>query len=406
MQHRHVAGLMFALMFLLMSTATPFSGAQAATGSTPYVGFRKQTTAANFAGSKLAGVKIGSVAGNASIQLAASGLRHGTNSRLYGSRSYWYGTLESPVFSAAHLFDTTVASWNARTPGSTWIQVELRAYKPAGNQWTKYYNMGIWASGTATLRRHSVNRQGDRDGYVATDSLLLYGQPVYTRYQYRLTLFTTDRNVSPSVSLMAVMTSNTYRQPAGLNLGSDRIAWGIDLPVPQRSQLLYKGGGEVWCSPTSSSMIAAYFGNSVPVPQAAAGPYHYVYQGNGNWPFNTAWAASLGLEAYVTRMSSMTQIEEWIKARVPVAISFGYGPGELPGTPIRSSAGHLMVLRGFDANGNVIVNDPAARSNDAVRIVYDRAKLERVWLKYSGGTVYLIYPKGTRVPVKNAYGSW
>jgi hypothetical protein len=52
------------------------------------------------------------------------------------------------------------------------------------------------------------------------------------------------------------------------------------------------------------------------------------------------------------------------------------------------------------------VNDPAAASNSAVRIVYDRAKLERVWLKYSGGTVYLIYPKGTRVPVNNAYGSW
>src|ERR671933_57625 len=108
MQRRHVAGLMFALMFLLISTATPFSGAQAATGSTPYVGFRKQTTAADFAGSKLAGVKIGSIAGNASIQLAASGLRHGTNSRLYGSQSYWYGTLESPVLSAAHLFDTAV----------------------------------------------------------------------------------------------------------------------------------------------------------------------------------------------------------------------------------------------------------------------------------------------------------
>ena len=266
--------------------------------------------------------------------------------------------------------------------------------------------MGIWASGTARIRRHSVNRQGDRDGYVTTDSLLLYGQAAYTRYQYRLTLFTTDRNVSPSVSLMAVMTSNTYRQPAGLNLVSDHTAWGIDLPVPQRSQMLYKGGGEVWCSPTTSSMIAAYHGHSVPVPQAAAGTYDYVYQGNGNWPFNTAWAATLGLEAYVTRMSSMTQIEEWIKAKVPVAISFGYAPGELPGTPTRSSAGHLMVVRGFDINGNVIVNDPAAASNSAVRIVYDRAKLERVWLKYSGGTVYLIYPKGTRVPAKNAYGSW
>jgi hypothetical protein len=65
-----------------------------------------------------------------------------------------------------------------------------------------------------------------------------------------------------------------------------------------------------------------------------------------------------------------------------------------------------MVVRGFDANGNVIVNDPAAASNNAVHIVYDRNKLERVWLKYSGGTAYLIYPKGMRVPLNNAYRSW
>jgi hypothetical protein len=102
----------------------------------------------------------------------------------------------------------------------------------------------------------------------------------------------------------------------------------------------------------------------------------------------------------------MAQIEEWISADVPVVISFAFGEGELPGTPISSSAGHIMVVRGFDASGNVIVNDPAAAADDAVRIVYDRAKLEELWLGHSGGTVYLIYPKNHPIPTDKANQSW
>ncbi len=212
--------------------------------------------------------------------------------------------------------------------------------------------------------------------------------------------------MSPSVSLVSVTTSDSEKETGGLNIASDREAWGTELNVPMRSQMIYKGGGEVWCSPTSTLMVLAKWGHSVPVPDAADATYDYVYEGNGNWPFNTAWAGTFGLEAYVTRLSSMSQVEEWISAGVPVVISYAFGEGELPNTPIASSAGHIMVVRGFDTNGNVIVNDPAAASDGAVRIVYDREKLEQLWLKHSGGTVYLIYPKGHPIPTDKSNGSW
>jgi hypothetical protein len=56
------------------------------------------------------------------------------------------------------------------------------------------------------------------------------------------------------------------------------------------------------------------------------------------------------------------------------------------------------VLVGFDRSGRPIVNDPAARSNGAVRRTYPRATLERLWLQHSGGTVYLIHPVRHPVP--------
>jgi hypothetical protein len=403
--HRFRTLSLLAGLAIIMSSIT-ISSTHAATGTTPYVGFRKHTSAADFAGSTLRGVEIESRDGAADVNLASAGLAFGSNKKLYGVKSYWYGTLESPALDAAQPFDTLIPSWNALTPAGTWVQIELRAFRPSDNHWTGYYNLGIWASGTETIQRHSVNGQSNSDGYVSTDTLFLRGAPAYTRYQYRVTLFTTDLRSSPSLRLVSVMSSDSYKEADGLNIASDQQAWGRDLNVPMRSQMIYKGGGEVWCSPTSTSMVLAYWGYSVPVPEAAAATYDSVYDGNGNWPFNTAWAGSYGLEAYVTRMSSMAQIEEWISAGVPVIMSYAYGEGELPGSPISSTNGHIMVVRGFDANGNVITNDPAAASDDAVRIVYDRATLERLWLSHSGGTVYLIYPKGHAIPSDKSNGSW
>ena len=48
------------------------------------------------------------------------------------------------------------------------------------------------------------------------------------------------------------------------------------------------------------------------------------------------------------------------------------------------------VIVGFEADGDVVVNDPAGASNGAVRRVYDRDELEDVWINASGGTAYVI----------------
>ena len=94
----------------------------------------------------------------------------------------------------------------------------------------------------------------------------------------------------------------------------------------------------------------------------------------------------------------MAQAEEWIALGVPVIMSVSWGRNQLTGAPIPSSNGHLIVLAGFDASGNPIINDPAAATNAAVQRTYKRAELEKLWLQGSGGTAYLIYPSGRMAP--------
>ena len=173
------------------------------------------------------------------------------------------------------------------------------------------------------------------------------------------------------------------------------------------------GQGEGWCSPTTLSMLLAYWAEVLQrhdlqqsVPRIATQVYDATYKGTGNWPFNTAYVAQFNLRAYITRMYSFNQIEKWIQAGVPVGISISYAKDKLPNSPIPSTAGHLLVVRGFTANGDVITNDPAAPANEAVRIVYNRYDLAQAWLNGSHGLVYVIYPENWPVPDSDQSQCW
>ena len=106
---------------------------------------------------------------------------------------------------------------------------------------------------------------------------------------------------------------------------------------------------------------------------------------------DTAYASTLGLTGYITRFYSFAHAASWIKAGIPLIISIAFKAGELPGAPISKTNGHLIVVRGFDKNGDVIVNDPAAKDNESVQLVYPRAALEAAW-SHSHRTAYVIYP--------------
>jgi uncharacterized protein YvpB len=202
---------------------------------------------------------------------------------------------------------------------------------------------------------------------------------------------------------MAITTASEKMENAVL--APDSGVWGTVLSVPERSQMDYPGGS-VWCSPTSTSMVMAYWANVLSrpelnqlVPTVADLCYDDNYRGTGNWPFNTACAGAFGLEAYVRRFESLSQVEQWVKQGVPVVISISFSSGELTGAPISSTGGHLIVIVGFAANGDVVCNDPAASAADGedVRVTYLRSELEQVWLR-TGGVAYLIYPVGHSVP--------
>jgi hypothetical protein len=189
----------------------------------------------------------------------------------------------------------------------------------------------------------------------------------------------------------------------------------------------YGGGGEAWCSPTSLAMVLGYY-DALPsrtetawvgdhdarvVDHLARATYDYRYEGTGNWPFNTAYAATRVEQAFVTRFASLRGVERMVKAGIPVITSITFGSGQLRGAPIGATNGHLLVVVGFTAAGDVVVNDPAAdpRQGENVRRTYDRGQFEDAWLKRgsaggSGGIAYVVRDAAHPLPARNGVTSW
>lgn len=329
------------------------------------------------------------------------------------------GTWTAPTTQPGFAFDRLVASWNADTPGDASLRVQVQATTQDGAT-TDWYTLGIWAADDHVVRRTSVVGQRDSLGRVDTDTLYAVGTP-FTAYTLRVQLDrTSPDDPSPGLRMLGASVSNVAYvagQATSAPLGGDAVV----LQVPTYSQEVHArqypqwgGGGEVWCSPTSTEMVVEYWGRGPSgddlawvdpsfadpsVDHAARSTYDLAYHGTGNWPFNTAYAARFGLDAFVTQLRSLAEAEQFIRAGIPLVASIASRPGELDGFLFSGGTnGHLVVIVGFDAAGNPVVNDPAAWSDDAVRRVYDRAQFERVWLRGSGGTVYVIHPPDVPLP--------
>ncbi len=327
------------------------------------------------------------------------GAYHGGN--FYTGSRFSVGAATSPVIETAFPIHEVVPSWNATTPLGTWIEVLGRVR--IGERWSKWYNLGVWAAEDGPVRRHSVGDQTDTDCKVSTDVLTVLNQEnPAAAFQITVRLFSSAGNISPEVQQIGAACAN-QRQDRGATSPGDPTLWDCLLPVPACSQMVYPNGGDVWCSPTSTSMILGYWRKErgaceARVRAAVAGIYDWIFDGYGNWPFNTAYAATCGMEACVTRFTGLDVVERWIAAGVPLAASIAWEKGDLTGAPISDSNGHLVVIAGFDPRGNPIVNDPAADSDADVQRTYARTEFERIWLKRSGGLVYLIYPPGWDLP--------
>jgi hypothetical protein len=104
------------------------------------------------------------------------------------------------------------------------------------------------------------------------------------------------------------------------------------------------------------------------------------------------------MKGYVTRMTDLSELEDWITAGLPVGLSLCYDRlrGKGPGPN-----GHLVVCVGFTKAGDPIINDPGTSKN--VRKIFLRKNLIYAWA-YSRNAAYHLsrrrrHPQGPLRPL-------
>jgi Peptidase_C39 like family len=387
------------------------------------------------------GASSGLVLSRGSLQLASAGLgsftyvdpsANANGDGVDGSGIYQSGTWTSDVYPVSFPFNELVSSWNSKTPVGTFVQSEVQPQLADGH-WAKWYILGRWSYNDSDFHRTSVGGQGDADGFVSIDTFFTKDHPA-AAYRLRLTLFRRIGSTgTPSVSRFSAVVSNLTNQknvfPSATTMGGQTI----DLNLPQYSQEIHHGeypqydnGGEAWCSPTSTSMVVAYWQARTGTPYsptaaetswvdpAFADPwvdhtaryvFDYHFDGAGNWPFNTAYASERGLVTDVVQLHSLREAEPFIRAGIPLVASIAFNSNKLDTASIKSTNGHLAVIAGFTADGRVIVDDPASPDDASVKHVYDREQFERAWIPASGGIVYVDRPAGWPTPSLTANNS-
>jgi hypothetical protein len=310
---------------------------------------------------------------------------HHPEPRGFPLRSTW----TSPTVETSFDFTELLPSWNAIVPERTGVMFHVRARDARTGDWSPWLYTGFWGQTVG------LNRTIDFEhGKVEVDVLVL-DRPA-NAFEVRATMLSFDPagQVSPTLRRVAAVYSREVKDETtrlALVGAPERIAADPrDLPLIFRAQGLAPANlkSEI-CSPTSTSMVMAYAGVDVPMVESALTVYDPEYDLFGNWNRAVQFAGSMGLDAWLERFASMDDVRARISAGQPVIASIRFGSGEFPSNVMDATAGHLIVIRGFNAEGDAIVNDPASRDRGE-GIVYKADELARAWFGGAGGVAYII----------------
>lgn len=332
----------------------------------------------------------------------------------------WTGAERRSLFP----FTEMIPSWNLLAPAGTGVRFFVRVRDAESREWSPWLYVGYWGAPVPADPKTVFTTQF-AGGQVEIDTVALSRPADAWQLQAKLESSAANRATTPRIRRMSVVYSGRVSDPAVLQKlppsaptsaptsapisapistahsatahASSPAAAQLDLAVPYRAQ------GDApeemrshVCSATSVTMVMAFWGKDIPIVDNCRAIWDDEYKLFGNWNRAVARAGEMGFDAWVTHFRNWRQVRAALAAGQPIIASIRFKAGEFPSSVLQSSEGHLIVIRGMTADGDLICNDPGNRERGC-RAIYKADELAKAWFG-RGGVAYVIQGAAVRDP--------
>lgn len=272
-------------------------------------------------------------------------------------------------------FNRGLPSWNGFAPEGqhSAFRVSMRYKMSYG--WSDWVTVGFWDKNLWSY----YGKTSFDGGKISVD----YAKIDYyiTEYQYKIELKRLSLDYdSPSIKQLSFFVSDS-RTTDFVNINQLTNDNPPAIFIPTNFVYQYSVDpviGPRICSPSTLSMIIQSYDSDIDTYDFAVrtrDPYWDLF---GVWPRGVQHASEYGLIGSVTRYRTWTDAYNVLKNGGRIAMTVG--------PPLFSA--HLLMLAGFDENGNPIIHNPG--SSNGYGTTYNKKKITESWFN-KGGISYTFY---------------
>jgi len=315
---------------------------------------------------------------------------------------------DTAVLSSTLGIEQVVLSWNVDVPKRMGVWFEVRVRADFNAVWSPWLFMGEWGEGNPDPSPRIATTNGLK---VEVD--VLTSRTWFRDVQVRVSAMRDaggEARAAVVVHRLDVTRSLAFSKFAGgFRANANRIPewkkWGLPSSFAHEVSFFSQATSDpglagLLCSPTSVTMAIHWAKPDAAATVAAVAslvrdPRHGIY---GNWPRNVEGAFVNGVPGKVVRFGSLKNVYEVLSRGGLIVASIKVAKGELPGAPYSETDGHLIVVRGYDERGDLLVSDPATKDAEKGETTYSREAMAKVWLMNGRGTGYVFWKPGMGDP--------
>ena len=232
----------------------------------------------------------------------------------------------SPVFEPGENFTSLILSPNYTTATNGYLLTEVQLRQK--EKWSPFFKLGFYSK----KLNHSFDAQKTETAVLRIDELC--AKVPAQAYRFRLTLHG-EMDVS-NVVVCVEPAKKEIEQQETLPLGERKIKV---VPLSQMQLAVAPEMQKRLCSPTSLCMALNALGVPADPLETAAAVYDKQADIYGNWTLNTAYGATRGLFACVTRFQTLAELFDYVTRDSLVLASISYKKGELSGAAAAETPG-------------------------------------------------------------------